>query len=58
MNLKIGQKIKILDMYNNDSYNNRVGTITGVGELGELYGTWGREPLLPNVDLYILIESR
>ena len=58
MNLKIGQKIKILDMYSNTSYNNRVGTITGVGELGELYGTWGREPLLPNVDLYIIVESR
>ena len=58
MNLKIGQKIKILDMYSNTSYNNRVGTITGVGELGELYGTWGKEPLLPNVDLYIIVESR
>ena len=58
MNLKVGQKIKILDMYSNTSYNNRVGTITGVGELGELYGTWGREPLLPNVDLYIIVESR
>ena len=58
MNLKIGQKIKILDMYSNTSYNNRVGTITGVGELGELYGTWGKEPLLPNVDLFILVESR
>ena len=58
MNLKIGQKIKILDMYSDTSYNNRVGTITGVGELGELYGTWGKEPLLPNVDLYIIVESR
>ena len=58
MNLKVGQKIKILDMYSNTSYNNRVGTITRFGELGELYGTWGREPLLPNVDLFILVESR
>ena len=58
MQLKVGQKIKILDMYNDESYNNRVGIITGVGKLGELYGTWGKEPLLPNVDLYILIESR
>ena len=58
MHLKVGQKIKILDMYNDTSYNNRVGIITGVGELGELYGTWGREPLLPNVDLYIIVESR
>ena len=58
MELKVGQKIKILDMYNDTSYNNRVGTITGFGELGELYGTWGKLPLLPNVDLYILVESR
>ena len=58
MQLQVGQKIKILDMYNDTSYNNRVGTITGVGEQGELYGTWGKEPLLPNVDLYILVESR
>ena len=58
MQLQVGQKIKILDMYNDTSYNNRVGTITGVGALGELYGTWGREPLLPNVDLFILVESR
>ena len=58
MQLKVGQKIKILDMYSDTSYNNRVGTITGVGELGELYGTWGKQPLLPNVDLYILVESR
>ena len=58
MNLKVGQKIKILDMFSNTSYNNRVGIITRFGELGELYGTWGREPLLPNVDLFILVESR
>ena len=58
MNLKVGQKIKILDMYSNTSYNNRVGIITRFGELGELYGTWGREPSLPNVDLYIIVESR
>ena len=58
MNLKIGQKIKILDMYNDTSYNNRVGTITRFGELGELYGTWGRKSILHNVELYILIESR
>lgn len=58
MELKVGQKIKILDMYNNDSYNNRVGTITRVGELGELYGTWGKLPILPNVDLYVIVESR
>ena len=35
MQLKIGQKIKILDMYNDTSYNNRVGIITRFGELGE-----------------------
>ena len=58
MNLKVGQKIKILDMDSNTSYNNRVGIITRFGELGELYGTWGKEPLLPNVDLYIIVESR
>ena len=58
MNLKVGQKIKILDMYSDTSYNNRVGIITGVGEIGELYGNWRKEPLLPNVDLYILVESR
>ena len=58
MELKVGQKIKILDMYNNDSYNNRVGIIIGFGKLGEVYGTWGREPLLPNVDLFVLVESR
>ena len=58
MQLQVGQKIKILDMYSNTSYNNRVGIITRFGEQGELYGTWGREPLLPNVDLYILVESR
>ena len=58
MQLKVGQKIKILDMYNDTRYNNRAGTITGVGELGELYGTWGKQPLLPNVDLFVLVESR
>ena len=58
MQLQVGQKIKILDMYSNTSYNNRVGTITRFGEQGELYGTWGKEPLLPNVDLYVIVESR
>ena len=58
MNLKVGQKIKILYMYSDTSYNNKVGIITRFGELGELYGTWGREPLLPNVALFILVESR
>ena len=47
MQLKVGQKIKILDMYSDTSYNNRVGTITGVGELGELYGTWGKRTFTP-----------
>lgn len=55
MQVKVGDKIKILSMYNEPSYDGRVGVITHIDDIGQLHGTWGGLAIIPDADLFVLV---
>lgn len=41
MGLKVGDKIRIIEMIGEPQYNGKSGTIELIDDLGQLHGTWG-----------------
>ena len=48
---KIGVKIRIIDMKDEDHYNGREGVIEYIDGLDQLHGTWGDLAIIPEEDL-------
>lgn len=54
----VGDTIKIIkldDPYVTD-YPGRTGTVTDIDSMGQLHGTWGGLAVIPEVDLYEIVE--
>ena len=54
---RVGDKIKIIEMDDNHRYNGKIGIVKKV-ESGCIYGTWGKTPLLENVDSYKILNKK
>ena len=57
MNIKIGDKIKIINMYEEPSYANKVGIITFIDDIGQLFGTWGSLAIIPEIDKFEILNE-
>lgn len=57
INMKIGDKIRILDMEGEARYSGRTGTITHIDCIGQLHGTWGGCAVIPGTDLFEVITE-
>lgn len=57
MKYKIGMKIKILYMFGEPSYTNRIGIIQSIDAIGRLHGTWGSLAIIPNKDKIKIIKE-
>ena len=55
MQVKVGDKIKILSMYNEPSYDGRTGVVEYIDSLGQLHGTWGGLAIIPDADMFVLV---
>lgn len=55
MQVKVGDKIKILSMYNEPSYDGRTGVVEHIDSLGQLHGTWGGLAIIPDADMFVLV---
>ena len=53
---RVGDRIKIIEMNDNHKYNGKIGIVKKV-EAGCIYGTWGKSPLLENVDSYKILKK-
>ena len=53
---RVGDRIKIIEMNDNHRYNGKIGIVKKV-ESGCIYGTWGKSPLLENVDSYKILKK-
>lgn len=41
MGLKVGDKIRIIEMIGEPQYNGKSGTIDLIDDIGQIHGTWG-----------------
>ncbi len=55
--LKVGNKIKIIEMYNEPQYTNKIGVVTFIDDAKQVHGTWGGCAIIPEKDLYEIIED-
>ena len=54
--MKVGDKIRILDMKGEPQYDGKTGTVTHIDAIGQIHGTWGGCALIPGVDEYEVID--
>lgn len=55
--MKVGDKIRILDMKGEPQYDGKVGYVEHIDDAGQIHGTWGGCALIPGVDEYKVIKN-
>lgn len=55
--MKVGTKIRIINMDGEPQYIGRVGVITNIDDLGQLHGSWGGCAVIPGVDSFEVVED-
>ena len=53
--VKIGDKIKIINMKGEPQYDGKEGIVLFIDDIGKIHGTWGSCALMPGEDIYELI---
>jgi hypothetical protein len=54
--IKIGDKIKIINMEGEPQYTSREGVVTHIDDAGQIHGTWGGCAIVPEFDTYIIVQ--
>ena len=54
---KIGDKIRIIYMDGEPQYRGKVGTVTLIDDEGQIHGTWGGCALIPDEDVWELLDN-
>lgn len=54
--VKIGDKIKIIDMEGEPQYKGKIGEVEFIDDAGLIHGTWGGCALIYGVDNFKIIE--
>ena len=55
--VKVGTKIKIIEMVGEPEYSGKIGIVKHIDDIGQLHGTWGGLAVDPNIDKFIEIEE-
>ena len=55
--IKVGDRIKIIDMDGEPHYAGREGTVTAIDSMGQIHGDWGGCAVIPGVDSYKIIKE-
>lgn len=54
--VKIGDKIRIIEMSGEPQYTEREGTVEYIDDAGQIHGTWGGCALIPDEDKWEVVE--
>lgn len=54
--MKIGDKIKIIEMEGEPIYAGKIGVIKHIDSIGQLHGTWGGLAVNPKIDTIEIVE--
>lgn len=57
MALKIGDKIKIIEMLGEPHYTGKVGVVDHIDSMGQVHGTWGGLAVQPERDTVEILED-
>ena len=55
--VKVGDKIKIINMKDEPQYTDREGVVTHIDDAGQIHGTWGGCAIIPKVDKIVIISN-
>lgn len=57
MKYKVGDKIRIIQMYGEPEYDGKIGIIRMIDSRGQLHGTWGGLAVIPEHDKVELYDK-
>ena len=55
MNIKVGDKLRIVYMEGEPQYRGKIGVVTLIDDAGQVHGTWGGCAIIPEIDQYEII---
>ena len=55
--VKIGDKIKIIEMSGEPHYTGKVGIVEHIDDYGHIHGTWGGCSLIKELDKFEIIQE-
>ena len=57
MEIKLGDKIRIIEMKGEPEYTGKLGEVTIIDGIGQLHGTWGGLAIIPEEDTFEIIKE-
>ena len=57
MSVKVGDKIRIIDMSGEPQYTGREGIVEYIDDAGQIHGSWGGCALIPGKDVWEIING-
>ena len=57
MSVKVGDKIRIIDMSGEPQYTGREGIVEYIDDAGQIHGSWGGCALIPGEDVWEIING-
>lgn len=57
MEIKLGDKIRIIEMKGEPEYTGKLGEVTVIDGIGQLHGTWGGLAIIPEEDTFEIIKE-
>ena len=55
--IKIGDKIRIINMEGEPQYTGKEGTVEYIDDAGQIHGNWGGCALIPGEDVWEIINE-
>ena len=54
---KVGDKLHIVHMEGEPQYCGKIGVVTLIDDAGQIHGTWGGCALIPDEDVWELLDN-